>query len=141
MGTWQVLTISQEPALPTIVAQFHALHDMGAYGSAYLLPQCVLHPTCNKLYSMYSFASVYISSILIFFCRFLILPVNKNSADEGRWMSCFCPCSELTTTHMWPHNIWNWGCWPQPRRIPPVGIATRVEETELVNGRFLLNFR
>ena len=61
-----ILTFYLEPALPTIVAQFHALHDMGAYGSAYLLPQCVLHPTCNKLYSMYSFSSVYISSILIF---------------------------------------------------------------------------
>ncbi|QYS95319.1 MFS domain-containing protein [Trichoderma simmonsii] len=68
-----------EPALPTIVAQFSSLHDIGAYTSAYLIPQCVLQPVCNRLYSICSFSSVYLSSVLLFILGSIVCAVSESS--------------------------------------------------------------
>ncbi|KAK0635774.1 major facilitator superfamily domain-containing protein [Bombardia bombarda] len=69
-----------EPALPTIVAQFRSVNDIGAYTSAYLLPQCVLQPLCNKLYSLFAFSAVYISSIVLF-CGGCIMCATSTSSN------------------------------------------------------------
>ncbi|KAK3327370.1 major facilitator superfamily domain-containing protein [Cercophora scortea] len=71
---------NRKPALPTIVAQFHSVNDIGAYTSAYLLPQCVLQPLCNKLYSLFAFSTVYISSILMFCGGCLLCATSHSSA-------------------------------------------------------------
>lgn len=68
-----------EPALPTIVAQFQSVHDIGSYTSAYLLPQCVLQPLCNKLYSMFAFSTVYISSTVLFGAGCLVSATSQSS--------------------------------------------------------------
>ncbi|EHK21648.1 uncharacterized protein TRIVIDRAFT_222834 [Trichoderma virens Gv29-8] len=68
-----------EPALPTIVAQFSSLYDVGAYTSAYLIPQCVLQPVCNRLYSICSFSSVYLSSVLLFILGSIVCAVSESS--------------------------------------------------------------
>ncbi|KAL7815095.1 MFS general substrate transporter [Trichoderma gracile] len=68
-----------KPALPTIIARFSALHDIGVYTSAYLIPQCALQPVCNRLYSMCSFSSVYLSSALLFIMGSIICAVSESS--------------------------------------------------------------
>ncbi|EGR44509.1 uncharacterized protein TRIREDRAFT_112115 [Trichoderma reesei QM6a] len=68
-----------EPALPTIIARFSALHDIGVYTSAYLIPQCVLQPVCNRLYSMCSFSSVYLGSALLFIIGSIICAISESS--------------------------------------------------------------
>ncbi|KAL6872290.1 major facilitator superfamily domain-containing protein [Trichoderma longibrachiatum] len=68
-----------EPALPTIIAQFSALHDVGVYTSAYLIPQCVLQPCYNRLYSICSFSSVYISSALTFTAGSIVCALSESS--------------------------------------------------------------
>ncbi|KAK3377982.1 major facilitator superfamily domain-containing protein [Podospora didyma] len=69
-----------EPALPTIVAQFRSVSDIGAYTSAYLIPQCVLQPLCNKIYSLFAFSTVYFLSALTFCAGCLISATSQSSS-------------------------------------------------------------
>lgn len=84
------------PALPTIAAQFNSLHDIGSYASAYLLPQCILHVICNDVYSIFTFANVYLSSVLIFGGEYHpLLPVSRALTDD---CSAGCLVSATSTS-------------------------------------------
>lgn len=128
-----------EPALPTIVAQFSSLHDVGAYTSAYLIPQCVLQPVCNRLYSVCSFSSVYLSSVLLF--------IRKDpSIHNARlctltfifsWLDRLCCIRELTSFHLWSSSLGAGGCRFERWRLPDAGFDASGEGTKRVNGRLL----
>jgi len=52
--------------LPTIASQFHSLGDVGWYGSAYYLPQAVLHPLLGQIYVRWKIKHVYLIALIIF---------------------------------------------------------------------------
>ena len=52
--------------LPSIASQFHSLGDVGWYGSAYYLPQAVLHPLLGQIYVRWKIKQVYLIALIIF---------------------------------------------------------------------------
>ena len=52
--------------LPTIASQFHSLGDVGWYGSAYYLPQAVLHPLLGQIYVRWRIKHVYLIALIVF---------------------------------------------------------------------------
>jgi len=62
-------------ALPTIAAEFQSSQDIGAYGSAFLLPQAVLQPFFGKLYTVWSIKPVYLGSLALFEGQFSNLDI------------------------------------------------------------------
>lgn len=53
-------------AIPTISTDFEALHDVGWYGSAYLMTLTAFQPTMSKIYKTFSAKAAYIASIALF---------------------------------------------------------------------------
>ena len=53
-------------AIPRITDDFHALDDVGWYGSSYLLTTCALQLFFGRLYTFYSIKIVFLISIIIF---------------------------------------------------------------------------
>lgn len=53
-------------AIPRITDHFHALNDVGWYGSAYLLTTCAFQLLFGKFYTFFSIKLVYLFSIFIF---------------------------------------------------------------------------
>lgn len=53
-------------AIPRITDQFHAINDVGWYGSAYLLTTCAFQLLFGKLYTFFSIKWVYLIAITIF---------------------------------------------------------------------------
>ena len=53
-------------AIPTISTDFKALHDVGWYGSAYLMTLTAFQPTMSKIYKIFSPKMAYIASIALF---------------------------------------------------------------------------
>lgn len=53
-------------AIPRITDQFHALDDVGWYGSAYLLTICSVQLIFGKLYTFYSIKWTYLTALFIF---------------------------------------------------------------------------
>ena len=53
-------------AIPTISTDFEALHDVGWYGSAYLMTLTAFQPTMSKIYKTFSPKAAYIASIALF---------------------------------------------------------------------------
>lgn len=53
-------------AIPEISTVFQALDDVGWYGSAYLLTETALQPTCGMLYKYFDIKAVYLISICVF---------------------------------------------------------------------------
>ena len=53
-------------AIPTISTDFEALHDVGWYGSAYLLTLTAFQPTMSKIYKIFSPKMAYIASVALF---------------------------------------------------------------------------
>lgn len=66
-------------AIPRITDQFHALNDVGWYGSAYLLTTCAFQLIFGKLYTFYSIKWVYMSALCLFEIGSLICGVSPNS--------------------------------------------------------------
>ncbi|MCJ1414988.1 hypothetical protein MMC32_001318 [Xylographa parallela] len=66
-------------AIPRITDQFHALDDIGWYGSAYLLTTCAFQLFFGKLYTFFSIKWVYLTAIAIFEVGSLICGVAPNS--------------------------------------------------------------
>ncbi|MCJ1281990.1 hypothetical protein MMC26_001313 [Xylographa opegraphella] len=66
-------------AIPRITDQFHALDDIGWYGSAYLLTTCAFQLFFGKLYTFFSIKWVYLSTIAIFELGSLICGVAPTS--------------------------------------------------------------
>lgn len=66
-------------AIPRITDQFHALNDVGWYGSAYLLTTCAFQLIFGKLYTFYSIKWVYMSALGLFELGSLICGVSPNS--------------------------------------------------------------
>ena len=53
-------------AVPRITDDFHALQDVGWYGSAYLLTTCAFSLFYGKLYSLFNIKAVFLSALFIF---------------------------------------------------------------------------
>ncbi|KAF2425518.1 efflux pump [Tothia fuscella] len=53
-------------AIPQITTDFHALSDVGWYGSAYLLANCALQPLTGKLYTQFSSKYTFLSFLALF---------------------------------------------------------------------------
>lgn len=53
-------------AVPKISTDFHALNDIGWYGSAYLITITALQPAGGTLYKLFNIKLVYLASILVF---------------------------------------------------------------------------
>ena len=53
-------------AIPCITDDFHALEDVGWYGSAYLLTTCAFSLFYGKLYSRFNIKAVFLSALFIF---------------------------------------------------------------------------
>ncbi|KAJ5165487.1 Major facilitator superfamily domain general substrate transporter [Penicillium coprophilum] len=66
-------------AIPHITEQFHALDDVGWYGSAYLLTTCSMQLVFGKLYTFYHVKWVFLSALAIFELGSLICGVTPNS--------------------------------------------------------------
>ncbi|MCJ1288930.1 hypothetical protein MMC34_000461 [Xylographa carneopallida] len=66
-------------AIPRITDQFHALDDIGWYGSAYLLTTCAFQLFFGKLYTFFSIKWVYLAAIAIFELGSLICGVAPTS--------------------------------------------------------------
>ncbi|MCJ1377426.1 hypothetical protein MMC17_000521, partial [Xylographa soralifera] len=66
-------------AIPRITDQFHALDDIGWYGSAYLLTTCTFQLFFGKLYTFFSIKWVYLTAIAIFELGSLICGVAPTS--------------------------------------------------------------
>lgn len=66
-------------AIPHITGQFHALDDVGWYGSAYFLTTCSMQLVFGKLYTFCSIKWVFLSALVIFEIGSLVCGVTPNS--------------------------------------------------------------
>ncbi|KAJ5958186.1 Major facilitator superfamily domain general substrate transporter [Penicillium vulpinum] len=66
-------------AIPHITEQFHALNDVGWYGSAYLLATCSMQLVFGKLYTFYPVKWVFLSALAMFELGSLICGITPNS--------------------------------------------------------------
>ncbi|CAG8932599.1 unnamed protein product [Penicillium salamii] len=66
-------------AIPHITDQFHALDDVGWYGSAYLLTTCSMQLVFGKLYTFYRVKWVFLSALFIFELGSLVCGITPNS--------------------------------------------------------------
>ncbi|KAI9879023.1 MAG: hypothetical protein M1830_009822 [Pleopsidium flavum] len=66
-------------AVPKISSVFHALDDVGWYGSVYLLTVTALQPSFGKLYQFFNVKSTYLVSILIFEVGSILCAAAKDS--------------------------------------------------------------
>ncbi|KAF2725401.1 MFS transporter [Polychaeton citri CBS 116435] len=66
-------------AIPKITDQFHAIDDVGWYGSAYLLTTCAFQLFFGKLYTFYSIKWVYLIAIIIFEVGSVVCGAAPNS--------------------------------------------------------------
>ncbi|CAG7915444.1 unnamed protein product [Penicillium olsonii] len=67
-------------AIPHITGQFHALDDVGWYGSAYFLTTCSMQLVFGKLYTFCSIKWVFLSALAIFEVGSLVCGVTPNSS-------------------------------------------------------------
>ena len=66
-------------AIPTISTAFHALDDVGWYGSAYIICLMVLQPVFGVIYKFFEPKTIYLFSILIFELGSVILATAPSS--------------------------------------------------------------
>ncbi|KAL8698458.1 MAG: hypothetical protein Q9224_001844 [Gallowayella concinna] len=68
LGTFLVAidTTIVSVAIPEISTAFHALNDVGWYGSAYLITITALQPAGGTIYQLFNAKSVYLSAIVVF---------------------------------------------------------------------------
>lgn len=66
-------------AIPRITDDFHALQDVGWYGSAYLLTTCAFQLFYGKLYSRFNIKLVFLTALFIFEAGSLICGTAPNS--------------------------------------------------------------
>lgn len=80
LGTFLVAidTTIVSVAIPKISTQFHALQDVGWYGSAYLITITAFQPAGGKIYRIFNARTVYLSAIVVFEGR----PVDQSSATD-----------------------------------------------------------
>ncbi|TQS31887.1 hypothetical protein Golomagni_07818 [Golovinomyces magnicellulatus] len=66
-------------AIPRITDDFHAVEDVGWYGSAYLLTTCAVTLIFGKLYTFYSIKWVYLGALFLFELGSLVCGATPNS--------------------------------------------------------------
>ncbi len=68
LGTFLVAidTTIVSVAIPKISTQFHALNDVGWYGSAYLITMTAFQPAGGTVYKFFNAKCVYLTAILVF---------------------------------------------------------------------------
>ena len=66
-------------AIPRITDQFHALDDVGWYGSSYLLTTCAFQLLFGKFYSQFNVKWVFLSALALFEVGSLICGAAPNS--------------------------------------------------------------
>lgn len=57
-------------AIPAISTAFHALNDIGWFGSGYLLTLTALQPSFGKLFTMWDVKTIYLLCVLVFEGKF-----------------------------------------------------------------------
>ncbi|KAI0517279.1 major facilitator superfamily domain-containing protein [Xylaria bambusicola] len=67
-------------AIPRITDEFHALQDVGWYGSSYLLTKCAFQLPFGKTFRFFSLKWTFLAALLIFEVGSLICGVAKSSA-------------------------------------------------------------
>lgn len=53
-------------AAPAITTAFHALEDIGWYGSGYLLTLTAFQPTFGKIYTLWDIKTIYLLCVIVF---------------------------------------------------------------------------
>jgi MFS family permease len=68
LGTFLVAidTTIVSVAIPEISTQFHALNDVGWYGSAYLIALTAFQPAGGIIYKLFDAKYVYLTAIIVF---------------------------------------------------------------------------
>lgn len=66
-------------AIPSITSAFNSLHDIGWYGSAYLLATCALQLPFGKIYQFHSSKFTFLSALVLFEVGSLICGVSTDS--------------------------------------------------------------
>ena len=80
LGTFLVAidTTIVSVAIPKISTQFHALDDVGWYGSAYLITITALQPAGGTLYKLFNAKPIYLSAIVVFEGRKVVSTLDKS---------------------------------------------------------------
>ena len=76
-------------AIPKISTDFHALSDVGWYGSAYLISITALQPAGGTIYKFFNVKFVYLLSIIIFEGICLILPSSLSPLNPAKGLPRF----------------------------------------------------
>jgi MFS family permease len=109
-------------AIPTITDDFHALNDVGWYGSAYMLTSCAFQLFFGKVYTFYNTKWVFLSAIIIFEVGSVLCGAAPSSIvgpcycwDGIRWHIFWCHrgygCfGSLAPTSSISRRIW-WCLW------------------------------
>lgn len=82
-------------AIPKISTQFHALEDVGWYGSAYLITITALQPAAGTIYKLFDVKLVYLAAIAVFEGRSVSLYPEYVCS---RHSSCSALCAAAPTS-------------------------------------------
>ena len=105
LGTFLVAidTTIVSVAIPEISTQFHALNDVGWYGSAYLITMTALQPAGGIVYKLFNVKAVYMISFLIF--EGMVLTLNPLIVAHVNVLMLFrhqyCPWSTVGSSCPW----------------------------------------
>ncbi len=86
--------------IPKISTQFHALDDVGWYGSAYLITTTALQPAAGTLYRLFDAKTVYLAAIVVFEGMPRALPPQYDCLGHSSRLGSMCGCSHLTSFHI-----------------------------------------
>jgi MFS family permease len=67
-------------AAPRISDQFNSFHDIGWYGSAYLITLCCVQPVLGKVYTVFTTKWTYVLAFIVFEIGSLVCALAPNSA-------------------------------------------------------------
>lgn len=119
-------------AVPKISTEFHALSDVGRYGSAYLITIIALQPAGATLYKLFNIKLVYFrlhidlrryaAVVLTYLPAFtsdrtlwMSIPHRISYQVFHSWLSFVCCCSKLCNFYPWESHSWHRSCRTHPR--------------------------
>jgi MFS family permease len=93
-------------AIPKITDDFHAITDVGWYGSAYLLTSCAFQLIYGRIYTFYSAKNVLLGAIIIFEVGVRVSRSQNYLPYANRVQVCGVWCgSQFQSFHCWK------SCW------------------------------
>ena len=113
LGTFLVAidTTIVSVAIPKISSQFHALNDVGWYGSAYLITITAFQPAGGTLYKFFNVKWVYLIAIVVFEGTSIVQHSNaRDLTDLDSWLGLMRSCSELPSLHTRESSGRLWCC-------------------------------